>query len=319
MRILLTGATGFIGSRLKEELEKNHDVRSLVRYVSGGRYDFYSNDKTVFANLGIPGSVERAVFDTHPEVIIHLGAQSAVSWSFLNPDEVMDVNLKGTVALADAARRLGIKAFIHASTSEVYGKAVNFPTKEDEVLVPTSPYAVSKIAAEQYLGLMRDSYDFPVVIMRPFNTFGRGLIGNPHFVVERAITGALSQGKISLHNPFPQRDFLFREDHVAGYLRVLENLDKAIGGVFNLTSGGCWSIKEMAEQVAAEVGYRLGIKVEVEFKNRSDRPRDIDRLQGDSTRANTILGWTTEYSLEEGIRKAVEEWSVRLLLQGSRM
>ena len=313
MKILLTGATGFIGSTLYKELMlREHLVTRLVRYVSGGRYDFYDMENRIFADLRDQSTTRRAVLDTAPDVIIHLAAQSAVSWSFKNPHEVTDVNLGGTQALADALVELGSGHFIMASTSEVYGAATEFPTSETSRLGATSPYAVSKMAAEEYLRVLSKTQGLPITIMRPFNTYGRALIGNRHFVVERAITQALTEHKIHLYDSRPMRDFLFRDDHVNGYLHVLDNLKNVVGEEINIATGGCWSIKEMAETVGHYVQLATRQTVEVDFSEVPDRPLDIMRLQGDNKKARELIKWIPAYSFSTGIQKAVEEWQTVL-------
>ena len=309
MRILLTGSTGFIGSRLAVCLrEREHEVWELVRYVSGGRYAFYDRPNHVFADLRDPEQLRKVVATAKPEVVIHLAAESAVSFSFDHPREVQMVNFLGTIELARAAQEVGVKHFIFASTSEVYGRAKVFPLTEDEPLGATSPYAVSKIAAEEYLRVLMYTDRFPATIMRPFNTFGRALVRNPHFVVERAITQALEKGKIELHDPEPWRDFMFREDHVAGYLAVVENWPRVVGQTFNLCTGGSWQIRQMAETVARLVKAQTGRSVEVVFSERPDRPLDIPRLHGSSEKIQKALGWSPRFGFEEGLERAVFEW-----------
>jgi nucleoside-diphosphate-sugar epimerase len=308
-KILLTGGTGFIGSDLLPRLRSaGHDVYLIIRYVSGGRYNFYDREKTVIADLRDGDAVRKAVLDVKPEVIIHLAAQTAVSYSFINPSDVFHTNTIGTVNLAAAALECNtIKQFIHASSSEVYGIQTDFPIKETAQPNPTSPYAVSKIACEGYLHLLEKMYGFPVTIMRPFNTFGRAIVKNRHYVVERAFTGAIEDGVISLHNGSPIREFVFREDHALAYMCALGN-EKAIGETFNICYGTAHTIKGMVNVVADVVGGRLGKKIEVNFKGTPDRPLDIPNLTGDPTKTKTVLGWQPQYNLRSGIEKAVDEW-----------
>lgn len=311
MKILLTGGSGFIGSRLLERLkELNHDVYCLARYVSGGRFDFYAKHKIAFADLRDGEAVRKAVQTVKPEAIIHLGATTAVSFSFLNPADVFHTNTVGTIHVAEAAREFGVEQMVHASTSETYGIQKDFPIKEDVMPNATSPYAVAKIAADNYLWLIHKLYDFPVTIMRPFNTFARGLpnIKNRHYVVERAITGALENGVINLHNPRPIREFVFRDDHVAAYIAALGN-KKAIGQAFNICYGVGYTVEEMANKVAEIVERKTGKPVNVEFLREPDRPMDIPELLGDPTKAKTILGWKPKYDLESGLSKAIDEWA----------
>ena len=236
-----------------------------------------------------------------------------MSFSFVNPLDVANTIHLGTIALAEAARQCdNLQLFIFASSSEVYGRATVFPTPETSPLGATSPYAVAKIAAEEQLRVMGQSYGFPFLIIRPFNTFGRALVGSQHFVVERAIVQALLEGHIRLHDPRPHRAFIFRSDHVQGYLQAIARHRQGTllaGETINLASGVCYSIAEMAQMVAQPVGRVSGREVTVEFSQVPDRPLDIPRLQGDGRKARELLGWTPQYSLEDGLAKAVEEWA----------
>lgn len=310
-RILVTGATGFIGSSLVPRLrEKDHIVHSLVRYVAGGRYNYYDREGQTFADIRDRDQVRSCVLAVKPEIIINLAAQSGVSYSFLNSDDVIKTNTLGTVALADAAAELdNFKLFIHASTSEVYGTSVDFPTKENAQLGATSPYAVSKIAAEEYLRVVMQIRKLPVLIMRPFNSYGRATVMNRHFAVERAITQALSTQHISLHDPRPFRDFVFRDDHVNAYLHAVERWNELAGETINICTGSVYSIREMAETVAHYADFYLEKPVSVGFLEHPDRPLDILRLQGDPTKSRELLKWVPEYSFSSGIKKAVEEWA----------
>ena len=314
MRILVTGGTGFIGSSLVQRLkEQGHDVQELVRYVAGGRYNYYDRNERTFADVRDPEAVNACVLFVKPEIIINLAAQSGVSYSFLNSHDVISTNTLGTVALADAAAKLdNFKLLIHASTSEVYGTSVDYPTKEDARLGATSPYAVSKIAAEEYLRVCEQIYKLPVLIMRPFNTFGRATVMNRHYAVERAITQALETQHISLHDSRPYRDFIFRDDHVNAYVHAVERWYKLVGETINVCTGNSWSIKEMAETVAHYVEELTGKAVQVDFLEKPDRPLDIPRLQGDNRKVRELLDWIPVYSFSTGIKKAVEEWAQAL-------
>lgn len=305
MLILLTGSTGFIGSRLVGELrEAGHTVHELVRYLAGGRYHYYDRDNVHFADLRDADSVRSVVHKVEPELLIHLAAESAVSYSFSRPHEVLAVNTAGTMALADAAADVHVGLFIHASSSEVYGNQTQFPTPEDARLNATSPYAVAKIAAEEYLRVVAAARGLKVLIMRPFNTYGRALIGNRHFVVERAICQALECGAISLHNPRPLRDFLFRDDHVSAYKNAVERWGALAGQTINVASGCSWNIHSMAWAVARLTGP----ETTVSFGETPDRPHDIDRLEGDPTRARELLHWKPQYELTSGLSRAMTEW-----------
>jgi len=305
----LTGASGFIGSALLPRLEREeYEVWQLLRYVSGGRYDYWERQRKVFADLRDHDAVREAVHEVAPEAIIHLGAITPVSFSFMSAVDVFEVNALGTINLANVAMDEGVDWFVHASTSECYGIQKEFPIREDANLNPTSPYAVAKIGAEHHLRLLREIHGFPVTIIRPFNTFGRANVRNRHYAVERAITMALEQHHIRLHNPKPVRDFLYRDDHVEAYVRCLENR-RAVGETINVCTGRGVTIEEMARLVAGLVEERTGRKVEISWEAEPDRPLDIPVLIGSPERAKRVLGWRPRRSLEEGLRLAIEEWA----------
>jgi dTDP-glucose 4,6-dehydratase len=315
MRILVTGASGFIGSALVPELRaRGHEVWEARRY-SAGRFDFWDRPHQVLFDLRDACEVRSAVVKIKPDAIIHLGAMSAVSYSFEHPQEVADVNYMGTVRLADAAREVGAW-FIFAATSECYGRGeYQYPVVEGVPLGGTSPYAAAKIAAVEYLRTMEATYHVPVTILFPFNTIGRALVppkGNRHFVVERAITQALETGRIQLHDPRPKRDFMFRTDHVRGYMAVVDHPYEAKGGGINLCTGACWTIEQMAQEVGKAVAVLYGKVVTVEFATAPDRPLDIPVLHGSNRKARDLIGWTPLYDIRGGIDRAVKEWATVL-------
>jgi len=311
MRILITGSTGFIGSDLVSRLEEEgYEVHQLVRYRAG-RWDGYIPGNLNFADLRDEDSIASVFSRVKPQVVIHLAAMSAVSFSFINPNEVTQVNFLGTINLfKEAFRYGGLQHFIHASTSEVYGAQDHFPTREDAPLQGLSPYAVSKIAAEEFLRMQIRMNDAPITILRPFNTFGRALVDNRHFVVERAIVGALTEGTINLHDATPRRDFMWREDHVRGYVHAVKVAP--LGETINLCTGNAWTIKEMAEEVAKIVHEETDREVEVNFSHSSDRPLDMPCLHGSREKAFEVMAWVPHVGFEEGLRKAVREWRERL-------
>lgn len=301
-KILLTGGTGFIGSHLVPKLvEEGHEVTTLHRYVTG-RYVLGENVKTIFACLRDNEGIRNAVKEADPEVCIHLAAISPVAYSYNHPQEVTLTNYLGLINLAEACRTqtTDFKQFITAGTSEEYGNQNHFPIREDAVLRPNSPYAVSKAASTLYLEYMRDAYKFPITICRPFNTYGR--VKNRHFVTERILTQMLEgREEIRLGDPDPVRDMVYREDHVNAYLTVLNNPD-AVGEAINFCTGVGYSILEL-------VGYckiATGWDGEVIWNTIPKRPLDIDVLIGDNSRAIS-LGWKPKYTLHEGLLETIEE------------
>lgn len=304
----MTGATGTVGGQLIEELLKsNETVYSLERYVSG-RYslDHNGNARILYGDLRDFSSIRHIVEEVQPEVVIHLAAVTAVSYSYDHPQEVIDTNLTGTINLAEACLKLvpHFRHFAFASTSETYGNGP-VPKTEETPQNPNSPYSVSKQAAEKYLLYMRDAYKFPITILRPFNTYGRK--NNRHFVVERIITEMLSGKKVRLGDPDANRDFLYIDDHVKAYLSCLNN-PKAIGQVFNFCTGKSITIRNLATQIAKLIGF----EGEILWHQTPARPLDIKDLVGSYAKAERTLGWRPSVVLKDGLKLTVDYWTKRI-------
>ena len=240
MRILVTGATGFVGRRLLERLAENgkRELYSLQRYVTGRddlvpAQDVKTIATVVFSDLRDPAAVKSAVREIQPEVVFHLASISPVSYSYDHPNEVMDINLSGTINLAESCRRevSNFKHFLFASTSETYGNGP-LPKREDTPQFPNSPYSVSKLSAEKYLFYMRQACRFPVTVLRAFNTYGRR--DSADYLVERMIVQMLRGDVVRLGDPTPARDLLYIDDHVDAYLACLSSPEASIGEVFNV-------------------------------------------------------------------------------------
>jgi dTDP-glucose 4,6-dehydratase len=309
MKILVTGGSGFIGSHLIPKLvELGNDVYSMERYVTG-RYILGASQKVkmVFADLRDYFAVRKVVRQVQPEVVIHLASISPVSYSYDHPIEVMETNFLGTVNLVESCLREvpNFKHFLFAGTSEEYGNHEKIPIKETAELCPNSPYAVSKAAADKYLQFVRDAYDFPVTILRNFNTYGRKK--NTHFVVERTIVQMLQGKTVKLGDPKPIRDFLYVEDHVNSYITCLQN-EKSVGEVINFCTGRGVSIAQLVDMLKEITGFNG----EVIWNSIPKRPLDIAILVGDRSKAKHLLGWEPKFKLEEGLQITVDFWKDRL-------
>jgi nucleoside-diphosphate-sugar epimerase len=314
MRILVTGTTGFVGSRLIEKLieHKDHDLYTLQRYVTG-RYVLGAEHgvKNVFCDLRDHFAVRAAIRDVQPEAVIHLAAVSPVSYSYDHPNEVIDTNLTGTVNLAESCLREvpHFKHFLFASTSETYGNGP-VPKLEETPQAPNSPYSVSKQAAEKYILYMWDAYKFPMTVLRPFNTYGRR--DNTHFLVERMLVQMLRGDTVKLGDSTPERDLLYVDDHADAYSICLGN-PKAIGGTFNFATGEKITVKALAEKMKEMTGFRGQIL----WDTIPRRPLDIQVLYGDSSKAKSVLGWQAKVSLEEGLRRTIDFWRKKLTITGT--
>ena len=299
MRILVTGTSGFVGGSLAPKLaEEGHDIYCLERYVTG-RFVLGKNKnmKTVFGDLRDDSTIKKIIRDTQPEAVIHLAAISPVSYSYDHPIEVSETNFFGTVNLAEACLKEAhhFKHFLFAGTSEEYGNQINPPIKENSELYPNSPYAVSKVAADKYLQYMKDTYDFPITVLRNFNTYGRK--DNSHFVVERTIVQMLQGQTVRLGDPEPIRDLMYLDDHLNGYLTCLDN-DKAIGETFNFCTGFGIKISDLVERIRQITGFSGNVV----WNTIPKRPLDIDVLIGDNSKARKLLNWQPKVGIEQGLR-----------------
>ena len=308
--ILVTGADGFIGSHLTEELvRQGHSVRAFVYYNSfnswgwldrcspevKGKFEVFSGD------IRDPHGVREAMKGC--EAVIHLAALIAIPFSYHSPDTYVDTNMKGTLNVLQAARDLGVKRVIHTSTSEVYGTAQFVPITEDHPLQGQSPYSATKIAADQLAFSFYSSFDLPVVILRPFNTYGPRQ--SARAVIPTIITQiANGQKEIKLGAISPTRDFNYVKDTVDGFVATL-NSKNGLGEVINLGSNFEISIKETAELIAEIMGVTISIAQD------GDRLRppssEVERLWADNSKAKEILNWKPRFAGRDGLKSGLEE------------
>ncbi|MEK9702701.1 MAG: NAD-dependent 4,6-dehydratase LegB, partial [Deltaproteobacteria bacterium] len=291
-RVLITGADGFIGSHLTELLiREGYDVRALVLYNSfnsWGWLDHCAEDVKgqfeVFAgDVRDPHGVRQAMKDC--DAVLHLAALIAIPYSYHSPDTYVDTNIKGTLNVLQAARDLEVQRVIHTSTSEVYGTARFVPITEEHPLQGQSPYSASKIGADQLALSFHASFQTPVCVIRPFNTYGprqstRAVI--PTIISQLA--GGLHQVKLGATHP--TRDFNYVADTVSGFLAALRS-ESGIGEVINLGSNFEISIGETAETIAE----LMGVKMEVLKEEQRLRPEksEVERLWADNTKAKNLL------------------------------
>ena len=304
-KILITGSTGFVGKELVAKLKNSYEVHTLERYVTN-RYSLDNNTINHYANLTDYSAVKNIIREVKPDYVVHLAAISAVSFSYEHPIEVSEVDYIGSVNLAEACYKEApdFKQFIFAGTSEEYGMTLQdteHKLTESNPLIPNSPYAVAKVAFDNYLNYMGMAYNFPYTILRPFNTYGRK--DNKHFFIERTITQMLTQDKVYLGDPLAVRDWMYVDDHVDGYLKALGN-EEAVGNAINLCTGNGYTTKETAELIAKLTGF----KGEIVWHSTSPRPLDAKILIGDNSKAKKILNWAPERTLEDGLKRAINHW-----------
>ncbi len=303
VRALVTGSAGFIGSHLVEELiSLGAKVTAFVRYTSrasvGSLSSLTSDLRIVAGDLTEFESVYQAL--RGQEYVFHLGALIGVPYSFVHPREVVQVNTIGTLNVLSAARETKPRRVVLTSTSEVYGTAQYVPIDENHPLQAQSPYAASKIAADKLGEAFHHSYDLPVSIVRPFNTFGPRQ--SLRAVIPTIIVQALGGGPISLGATSPTRDFTFVKDTVRGLVRSAE-VEGAIGEIINLGTGQEISIGELALQITSLMNR--DIKVVSDEQRLRPGNSEVHRLCCNSGKADRLLGWRRQYSLEEGLRETI--------------
>ena len=311
MTVLVTGADGFIGSHLVESLvRQGHKVRAFVQYNSfnswgwldechkdvKGQFEVFSGD------IRDPYGVRKAMQSC--EEVLHLAVLIAIPYSYHSPDTYIDTNVKGTLNILQSARELGVRRLIHTSTSEVYGTAKFVPITELHPLQGQSPYSASKIAADQLAFSFFVSFSLPVVIVRPFNTYGprqsaRAVIPT---IISQLANG---QKEINLGSISPTRDFSYVHDTVNGFLSALNSKEKVLGEVVNLGSNFEISIGDTANLIADIMGVDLEI---VSDKERL-RPKksEVERLWADNSKAFGYLDWAPKYAGKDGLKKGLEK------------
>lgn len=307
-RVLVTGAGGFIGSHLAEELvRQGASVRAFVRYTSRSDNGLLElADPKIAADLDVyrgdlanPEAVAGAMADR--DYVLHLGALIPIPYSYRHPREYVSANVEGTLNVLEAARRHDVVRIVQTSTSEVYGTALTVPISEDHRLHPQSPYAASKVAADQLALSYQRSFGTPVVVARPFNTYGPRQ--SARAVIPTILTQALARSEIELGATRPTRDFLYVEDNVRGLMRcaLAENAE---GEVINLGTGLEISIGELAARALA----LLGLEVPLALSEERLRPPDseVERLLADVSKARNLLGWEPEVDLDEGLRRTID-------------
>ena len=307
--VVVTGAGGFIGSHLVEQLlAGGAHVRAMLRYTSRGQRGCLDLlPESLLDDVAITlGDVRD--FDAVREIlrgahaVFHLAALIGIPYSYEHPQEVIDTNIIGTSNVLLAAKELAsLERVVLTSTSEVYGSALHVPMAEDHPLQAQSPYSATKIAADA-LGLsFQRSFGLPVTIVRPFNAYGPRQ--SARAVIPTVISQAVAGGALRLGTLDTMRDFTYVADTARGFMAVAAS-DATLGEVVNIGSGREVSIR----QIVANVGEIVGRELEVEGDDQRLRPAtsEVSRLRSDSSRAERLAGWRAEISLDDGLRRTTE-------------
>jgi len=306
-KVLVTGAGGFIGSHLTEELVKlGADVTAMVKNNSRHNCGFIEEFepevkdkiKIFFGDLNDIESVKNIVGEN--KVIFHLGAEISVPYSYVHPRSFVQTNIIGTLNILLACKENRIKNLILMSTSEVYGMPDTVPINEKHLLKGQSPYSATKIAAEKLAESFYSSYDLPVVIVRVFNTYGPRQ--SARAVIPTIITQALAGNKISVGNCETTRDFNYVTDIVNGLIKVAE-CPNVIGEVINIGSGKEISIKDLIEKIISLTESDCEIVQESE-RIRSSKS-EVMRLMANNSKMKQLTGWQSKVSLDDGLKETI--------------
>ncbi len=326
MKVLITGILGFIGSHLAEKIvEGGYEVYGVARRVANRNMEVIGNiirDVTlVSGDITDYVSIRNAIKTVTPDVVVHLAALSPVRDSFERPFEYQQANLLGTMNVAHALLELPdsqTRKLVAASTAEVYGLQEKEPLKENFYLRPTSPYAVSKAAADLYLQMMFHTYSLHGSILRPANSYGRKYDNS--FMIEYLITEMLKGEKAYVGAPDSVRDYMHVDDHVKAYLLAIKNA-KADGQIYNVGTGIGVSNRELAELVARKIGYDpMKIKFGSYPPGYPFRPSISDQpyIVLDATKIKNELNWSPQLNLSEGIDKTITYFKNHMLRKHKR-
>lgn len=307
-RVLVTGAGGFIGSHLAEQLvHEGAKVRAIVHYNARsdwGNLDLVSDE--VHANMEVraidiadPFSVRSVVEDC--ACIFHLAALIGIPYSYVAPASYIDVNIRGTLNVLEAARVCGTPRVVHTSTSEAYGTACYTPIDEAHPLQGQSPYSASKIAADKLAESYWRSFEVPVTTLRPFNTFGPRQ--SARAVIPTIISQLRREGRVRLGSLTPVRDFTFVTDTAAAFIAIAK-ADEAVGQVCNAGSGKGISIGEIADRLIDLI--KPGVELETDEARVRPENSEVMALIANADLLRQLTGWQPKVSLSDGLQQAID-------------
>lgn len=307
-KVLVTGADGFIGSHLTESLlEKGYDVKAFTMYNSfntWGWLDTLPKEKLdqieIFSgDVRDPNGVREAMKGV--DGVFHLAALIAIPFSYHSPDSYVDTNIKGTLNVLQAARELETERIMVTSTSEVYGTAQYVPIDEKHPFQGQSPYSATKIGADRLAESFYRSFNLPVSIVRPFNTYGPRQ--SARAVIPTIITQLLAgKSEIQLGSLTPTRDFNFVKDTAAGFIAIAES-DKTIGEEINIATQQEISIGDLAQEIIRQINPSA--KIICDEQRLRPEKSEVNRLLGANEKIKRLTNWTPKYTFEEGIKETI--------------
>ena len=318
LKVLITGADGFIGSHLSEALvEAGYDVRAFIYYNSFNSYGWLDTVSKEIKNkieffpgdIRDPNGVREAMKEV--DIVFHLAALIAIPFSYHSSDSYIDTNVKGTLNIIQAARDNKVKRVLVTSTSEVYGTAQFVPITELHPKQPQSPYSASKIGADAIADSFYRSFDLPITIVRPFNTFGPRQ--SARAVIPTIISQLLNGSKeIKLGDITPTRDLLFVKDTVNGFLKISQ-CDQLIGHEVNIATQSEITVGDLAQELINYINPNAKIITD-EVRLRPEKS-EVFRLFGSNEKLKSFTNWKQNYTLQEGLKETVEWFSQKENLQ----
>jgi NAD dependent epimerase/dehydratase len=308
-KVLVTGAGGFIGSHLVETLvAKGAEVKTIVRYNSRNDWgmletlqpDIKNNLDVITGDITDFGVVKRAVKNC--DVIFHLAALIGIPYSYVAPESYVNTNIRGTLNVVQAGREEGVGKIVHTSTSETYGTAKYVPIDENHPLQGQSPYSASKIGADMLAHSYFLSFDTPVAIIRPFNTYGPRQ--SARAVIPTIISQALTSKEINLGSLTPVRDLTYVKDTVNGFIRVAES-DRSTGEIINIGNGKGITVGDLAKKILVLMDCS---KTPIRADDERIRPEksEVMQLICNNAKAKDLLDWSPRYSLDEGLKETID-------------
>lgn len=308
-KVLVTGADGFIGSHLTEMLlEEGYDVKAFVYYNSFNSWGWLDSlDKRKQSQIEVftgdirdPNGVREAMKGI--DEVFHLAALIAIPFSYHSPDSYVDTNIKGTLNVLQAARDLGTKRILVTSTSEVYGTAKYVPIDENHPFQGQSPYSATKIGADRIAESFYRSFNLPISIVRPFNTYGPRQ--SARAVIPTIITQLLlGKKEIKLGSLTPTRDFNYVKDTAKGFIEIAKS-EKTIGEEINIATCREISIKQLAEELIKQINKDAKIICD-EDRLRPDKS-EVNRLLGSNEKIKRLTNWNPNFTFEKGIKETIE-------------
>ncbi len=311
-KVLVTGADGFIGSHLVERLiDEGCKVKAFVYYNSFNSWGWLDslpkeklNKIEIFSgDVRDPNGVRTAIKGC--DVVFHLAALIAIPYSYHSPDSYVDTNIKGTLNILQACKDLGVEKLLVTSTSEVYGTALYVPIDEKHPKQGQSPYSATKIGADHIAESFYRSFDLPVTIVRPFNTFGPRQ--SARAVIPTIITQLLNgNSEIKLGAIHPTRDLLFVKDTANGFVEIAKS-DKVNGQEINIATNSEISVGDLAQKIINKINP--SVKIITDHERLRPEKSEVERLFGDNTKIKELTNWKPQYNLDKGLEETITWFS----------